>query len=126
MTPATLTRRERLLVAIWDAWKDGRAIRYTDMIAASGFVSRSGLWSTLAILVRQGWLRKSVVEHYHWIDAQKSHKYLPGPRFGGIDRKTGRPLYIIQGADQFRAPAMRAPKYDRRRELFVAARRLGA
>ena len=85
---AALTRREKLLCAIWDAWKEGRSIRFIDLMDVAGYISPGSV--RMAILVRQGWLRRSETGK-----AGLQHKYLPGPRFGGVDRKTGRPLYII-------------------------------
>lgn len=40
MTPEPLTRRERFLVAVWEAWRDGRPVTIQQLANAAGYASK--------------------------------------------------------------------------------------
>lgn len=109
-------RQERLLIAIWDAWKDGRVLTVRTMQQHTGHRSKAGVHSMLQTLVNHDWLRREVVTAGASRYGMEMHKYLPGPRFAGV--ANGRPLRVIDDEDQF-APT-RVAKYDRRGVLFEA------
>lgn len=102
-----MSKRERLLVAIWDGYRDGRPKSLRELAAIAGYASHSAGMS-LAQLENEGWI-KSV--------PGQSRSIRPGPRFGGV--VNGRPLRIIDDMDQFQADR-RTPKYERRGVLFEA------
>lgn len=118
MNDQSLTRRQRLLCAIWEAWKEGRSATLRPLLAGAGYSSLGGGYTTLNALVKRGWLRKARLDGSYRYGVQEQHKYLPGPRFGGIDRATGRPLYIIRDADSEPKEDHRLPKYERSGVLF--------
>ena len=121
MTGCTLTRRERLLVAIWENWRDRSGYNLQQLARSAGYWGKGSVaWG---VLEARGWIVRSGVGVFRPV--------IPGPRFGGIDRKTGRPLYVLDGCGLPSAVVrLRARGGDGDEELYEqqvqAARRLGA
>lgn len=107
--PEITTRKERLLVAVWDAWRDGHPLTYRELARKAGYSSTGHLWNVVESLHDAGLLSK---------EENRDRTLRPGPRFGGVHQ--GKPWRIICDEDQFRE-SNRQPKYERRSVLFEVA-----
>jgi hypothetical protein len=112
-----LSTKDRLLVAIWDDWRDGKRSTYRELIPRIGISSLGHLSFLVNGLERQGMISRE--HHTAFRGTQVTRSLKPGPRFGGI--YLGRPMRIIRDDDAIQEEATRIAKWDRRSALYEVA-----